>query len=130
MIREIPDPMPHVAIEGPFTVEDIWLAFQPTVFAEGGRRFKAEDAFLSHDKSVVLISSLVVERGFAKHFFVRISAREEGGVTVGLEKMTRPEISDAVKRVLGLYVWKIMQVEPETRVLSTNIEEFLADPEA
>ncbi len=119
--------MPHIVISGPVSTEDIWIAFQPTEFAEGENRFKAEEALLNHTKDTLLIRSLVVERGFVKNFLVRISRKDEKSITIGLEKLTRPEVTDAVKRLLGLYAWRILQAEPEAVVESTNIKEFLAD---
>ncbi len=119
--------MPHVILQGPLTPEDIWLAFQPEEFSEDGNRYKAEEAFLSSAKDIVLIRSLAVERGFTKLFYVRV-ARKEGQLSIGLERLTKPDASDGVKRLLGLYAWKILQSDPETSVASTNIGEFVREP--
>ncbi len=119
--------MPHVILQGPLVPEDIWLAFQPEEFTEGGDRYKAEEAFLSSDKKVLLIRSFTVERGFTKVFYVRV-ALKEGQLSIGLDKLTKPDASDGVKRLLGLYAWKILQNDPETAIASTNIEEFVREP--
>lgn len=119
--------MPHVILAGPVTVEDIWLAFEPTSFTEKGNRFKAEEAFLSVDKRILLVRSVTVERGFTKQFYVRFVQKPEG-VSVGLDLLNSPEKSDGVKRLLGLFAWKIMEAEPEVNVATTNIQEFLGEP--
>lgn len=120
--------MPHIVISGPITPEDIWLAFEPTEFAEGENRFKAEQAYLASTRDLVLIRSLVVERGFRKTFHVRIAARDEGGISLGIDPLTRPDISDGVKRLLGLYAWKLLQIEPTAEIASTNIGDFVKEP--
>lgn len=121
--------MPHVVLQGEITPEDIWLAFEPEEFTEGGNRFKAEEAFLSSGKDTVLIRSLTVERGFTKTFNVRFLLKE-GKLTIGLEKLTMPDASEGVKRLIGLYAWKILQSAPEVTIASTNIQEFIREPAA
>jgi hypothetical protein len=120
--------MPHVLLKGPTNVEDIWLAYAPLEIAEQGNRYKSEGAYLSADKVDLIVRSLVVERGFRKTFFVRIHQREDGLLHIGLDSLQQPDKSDGVKRLLGLYAWKIMMIEPEMAVSSTNIEAFLKDP--
>lgn len=122
--------MPHVVLEGPITPEDIWLAFEPTEFHEGSTRFKGEEAYLSSDKESLLVRSLVVERGFPKHFYVRFTKKEmeAGRITICLDQMNRPDVSDGVKRLIGLYAWKILQVEPTAGVLSSNVEDYIKEP--
>ncbi len=119
--------MPHVVIEGPVSAEAIWLAFEPTQFAENNTQFKAEEAYLASDRKSVLVRSLTVERGFAKSFFVRIQEKENT-VTLSLERLARPDVTDAVKRLIGLYAWKILQSEHDATVSGTNIEAFLGEP--
>lgn len=120
--------MPHVVIQAPqLTVESIYLAFEPTNFTEHGVQFKAEEAYLSSDKTSLLIRSLTVERGFPKAFFVRFQQKEDA-ISLGLDRLSRPDITDAVKRLLGLFVWKILQVEQEAVVISTNIQDYLGEP--
>lgn len=119
--------MPHVIIEGPLTVEDIWLAFKPLAFREGANHYKAEDILLSRDKHTALIRSLTVERGFTKNFYVR-AVQKDDAISLGLEKLTMPDSSDGVKRLLGLYAWTILQSEPESVVKATDIKEFLGEP--
>lgn len=119
--------MPHVVLKGPLTVEDIWIAFEPTQFSEAGVQFKAEEAYLAHDKTMLLVRSLTVERGFPKSFFVRMHQKEDT-ITISLEKMARPDVTDAVKRLIGLYAWKILQTEHDATVETTNISELLGEP--
>ena len=119
--------MPHVILEGSITPEDIWVAFQPIEFSEKGNRYKAEEAYLSRDKEDLLIRSISVERGFMKHFFVRVT-KKGWGVSMGIEKLAAPDASDGVKRLVGLYAWMILQNAPDVVVGSTNIPDLLGEP--
>ncbi|CAN5271861.1 hypothetical protein BH09SUM1_BH09SUM1_05240 [soil metagenome] len=119
--------MPHIILRGPVSVEDVFLAFEPQSFTEKGNRFKAEDAFISRDKTALLIRSITIERGFTKTFYVRIGQREDG-IHVGLDLLNPPEKSEGVKRLLGLYAWRIMQTNPEISVGATNLTDYLNEP--
>jgi hypothetical protein len=121
--------MPHIMLEGPTGVDDIWMAYTPVEIVEAGNRYKSEGAYLSADRSELLVRSLVIERGYRKTFFVRIFRREDGLLHIGLDALHQPDKSDGVKRLLGLYAWKILQSDPEMSVKATNIEAFLKDPE-
>ena len=121
--------MPHVAIAGPVTPESIWLAFGPAEFMEKGTIFKAEEAYLSADRTTLLVRGLTVERGFRKLFFLRILAREEGGVTVSLDAVNRPAMSDAVKRLVGLYAWHIIRHSEGCEVATTNLHGLVIGPQ-
>jgi len=122
--------MPHVVLEGPLRCEDIWLAFQPLEFHEGGRHFKASECYLSSDRKTLLVKSLVVEREFPRAFYMRILESGENQLTLGLEPQGGPERTDAVKRYLGLCAWQILQSEPETVITKGNIREFVKGPES
>lgn len=120
--------MPHVILQGPLEVEDIWLSFRTTEFAEKGNHFKAEEAYLSNDKKVLLVRSLVSERGYARTVLVRFTQQTDG-VHMGIDKIGSPEKTDGVKRLLGLYTAMILTMEPRVSVAATNIREFLGEPQ-
>ncbi len=121
--------MPHLVLEGPITVEDIWLAFKPLELHEGGCHFRAPECYLSSDKRSLLVRSLIVERDFPKNFFVKMTEKE-GEVTIGLEVLAAPERTDAVKRFLGFCAWQIIQAVPECVITRGNVQEFVSGPKA
>ncbi len=116
--------MPHVVLEGPISLEDIWIAYKHLDVTEGQTRFKTEACFLSHDKSEMLIQAIVAERGFAKKFYVRLH-QHEGSLTIKLDPLTDPEKTDGVRRLLGLFAESIRTAEPEARIARTNIQAFI-----
>ncbi|MEQ8820767.1 MAG: hypothetical protein RLY93_11030 [Sumerlaeia bacterium] len=128
--------MPHVVIRGPVSAEDIWLAFQPLEFQEGGNVMKVADCYLSSDREVLLLRATVVERGFPKNFFLKIvedgdeqTHGEMARLTISVEKQAAPERTDAVKRLIGLSAWRLLQAVPEAEVATTNIPEFIKGPD-
>jgi len=121
--------MPHVALKGNLSAEDIWLAFSPEEFSEKGNHFKAEEAYLSTDKKTLLIKSIVVERGFSKTFLVKIAEKEER-IVITVDPICKVEKSEGVKRLIGLYAWRILQAEPESKVDATNIEDLIGEPKS
>lgn len=119
--------MPHIVMQGPVSVEDIWLAFKPLEIHEDGSHFKATDAYLSADRKTLLVRSLVVERSFPKSFFLRI-AESGDTITLGLEAPDVPERTDAVKRYIALCAWQLLQSEPEMRIVKGNIVDLVSPP--
>jgi hypothetical protein len=119
----------HIALKGPTSPEDVWLAFEPTEFHEAGMHFKAQEAYLLHDKSELLVRSLIVERGFPKPFFLKISARGEG-LYIGLETIGVPDRTEALKRWLGLVAWSILQSVPEMALdQGGGLDQYIRAPE-
>ena len=116
--------MPHVVLEGPITIEDIWIAYAPLNHKEEGFRFKTEECYLAHDKTSLLIRALVVERGYAKKFFTIITQKEKA-ITIKFENLTDPEKTDASRRLLGWIADLILASVPEARVTRSNIREFI-----
>lgn len=120
--------MPHIVIEGPLSLEDVWMAYTHLDVTENATRYRTEGCFLSHDKSELLVSALVVEQGFAKKFYVRLHQRDNS-LTIKLDILTDPEKTDGVRRLLAIFAERILTAEPEARVVRTNIKSFLrADP--
>lgn len=118
----------HIAIAGPITLEDIWLAFRVHEYREGAVVMKAQEAYLSHDRAELIVRSLIVERGFSKYLFLRLSPREGGGVLVGVDPIASPERGPSLKRYLGLVAWQLLQSAPECTIASPGLDEFIAPP--
>ena len=118
----------HIAVAGPVTLEDIWLSFRLHEFREGAVVMKAQEAYLSHDKAELLVRSLIVERGFSKYLFLRLTPREGGGVLVGVDPIASPERGESLKRYLGLVAWQLLQSSPECNLASPGLEQYVVPP--
>lgn len=122
--------MPHVVLKGSTTVEDLWLAFGPLSFQEGGTVFKAQECFLSNDKRTLLVRSMVAEREFSRNFLLKIVQAVDGTMTMSLDKLAQTDRADSVKRYIGLCAWHIMQAAPDVTLERSNIAEFVRAPNA
>lgn len=120
--------MPHIILSGPVNAEDIHLAFQPIELKEGTLIGKANECFINQEKEVVLIRSVVIEKGYALHFFMKISAIDEE-ITLQLETLGAPERTEGVRRFLGYCAWVMMQSEPELKIESGNLHDYIKAPE-
>lgn len=116
--------MPHIVIEGPLSLEDIWMAYHHLDITESGTRFKTEGCFMSHDKTELLVAALVVEQGYPKKFYVRLH-EHENSLTIKLDPLTDPEKTDGVRRLLAIFGERILTAEPEAHIVRTNIKPFL-----
>ncbi len=116
--------MPHVVLEGPITLEDIWLVYQPLQARERDCIFKTEDCYLSAEKTQLLVRAMTVEGGYTRRFYVLL-LQKEGSITIKLEPLTDPEKTDGTRRLLGLITERILTAEPEARIARTNIQDFL-----
>ena len=119
--------MPHVILSSKRSIEDLWHGHAPFSIVESPNRYKAEEAYLSALKDLMLVRCMTIERGFTKTFYVRV-LQKEGGVNVGLDLLSPPDKSDGVKRIIGLVAWHLLQSEPGAEIVVTNIREFTAEP--
>jgi len=94
--------MPHVVIEGELEVRLVWEQFEPILARRGEEIIKMERAFLDREASSVLLETLVVSQGLKQRFFIQVSRKKAGRMTVRLEPLTDPEKTPAVKEALGM----------------------------
>lgn len=126
--------MPHLVFEGRVEIEDIFLGFQPLDLREGELIAKAQECFLNQEKTVLLIRSLVVERGFSMGFFMKIALHQSTEkseiveLSLGLEPVGSPERTEGVKRYMGFCAWVLLQADPELKLLRGNITEYVKGP--
>lgn len=126
--------MPHLVFEGPVGIEDIFLGFSPLELREGDLIAKAQECFLNQEKSVLLIRSLIVERGFTTVFMMKLSQQKPSPtsdfveLTLGLEPVGSPERTEGVKRYMGFCGWVLLQTDAELQLLRGNVMEYVKGP--
>lgn len=118
------EPMPHVVVEQALPLKDYVAGFRPIVFKEGATVCKATEAYLSQSEGSALIEALVVEEGRSQKFFVLVTARS-GRATVQLLRLTDPDKTPGVKRLIGLVAKDLKERSPGASFGPTNIEPFL-----
>jgi hypothetical protein len=112
--------MPHVVIDEEPDLAAVLDAFEPETHREGATIAKTEEAFIDRDETSIVVRGLGVEEGQARPALVRVDAREGDGV-VRLEEAFRPEVHDAVMRLVALVAHRTLQVT-EAGVDRTNVQ--------
>lgn len=118
--------MPHVLISGPASIEQYFQEFEAFTLREGTRILKLKDAFLNHDKSIVMLEAVVVEDRRPQTFYMVI-ARRGDTISVHLDMLTDPEKNDGVRRLLALVAHKLKSQHPDCRYAKHNLDGFLID---
>ncbi len=116
--------MPHVVVERPIALADYVASFEPLVHQEDRTVCKASEAYLGRAASSALVEAVVVDDGRLQRFFVLLSEKP-GRVTVRLLRMTDPEKTRGVKRLVALVARDLLERSPGAAYGATNIEPFL-----
>ncbi|MFQ6671790.1 MAG: tRNA (guanosine(46)-N7)-methyltransferase TrmB [Candidatus Tectimicrobiota bacterium] len=118
------EPMPHVVVEHPMKLLDYVGSFQPLIHQEGTTVCKATEAYVNSAGTAALLTAVVVEEGLPQTFFVLVSEKP-GQTTVRLLRLTDPEKTPGVKRLLALVAKDLLDHSPGAAYGATNIEPFL-----
>ncbi len=122
--------MPHVVIEQAGPLEKVFASLDPFVVADSNSILKINDVFLNRRHTTILLEAVVVDKPRSRSFFVQLSQKGQA-VTVRLLPLTDPgEKTPAVKRLMALVARRIRQIVPHSLYGKTNLQEFLAEPDA
>ena len=122
--------MPHVVIEQAGPLEVVFAALDPFVVADGNLILRISDVFLNRRGTIVLLEAVVIDKPQSQTFFVQLSQKDQA-VTVRLLPATDPEEkTPAVKRLMALVARRVRQIVPQSRYGKTNLQGFLAEPDA
>lgn len=122
--------MAHVVLVGPVRAEDLHLGHAPLELTEGAYVFKTFESYLSRDKRELLVRALIVDRGYARKFFLSLRETESDRLTIGTEPLTDPEKTNAVRRMIAIVAERILLAVPECRLEQNTLGEgFLKLPQ-
>jgi hypothetical protein len=116
--------MPHVIIEGPASVELFCQQFTPLDIHEQQTIIKVQEAYLSTTKMDALLDCLVVEDRIPITFYIFLT-QKSGRITVRLDRLTDPEKTDGVKRLLALIGHTLKSQSPLCYYGKHNLAGFL-----
>jgi len=116
--------MPHIIINGTFSLEEFVARYNPCVQELPGGALKLLDIFLNRDRTCALIEALAAEGGPPNRFFVMVAQRGKK-TTVKIYPGSDPEKTPGVKKLLALIAGQIKEAFPETAYGSTNLQDFL-----
>lgn len=116
--------MPHIVINGTFSLEEFAACYSPLVQDVPGGALKLMDMFLNQERTCALIEALAAEGGPPNRFFVMLSQRGEK-TTVKIYPGSDPEKTPGVKKLLALVARQVREAFPETVYGSTNLQDYL-----
>jgi hypothetical protein len=119
--------MPHVIIEGPASIERFFHSFEPVNIREDEVIMKVKDAFLNVNKMKALLECIVVEDQIPQTFYMTVSQKKSGQVSVHLDPLTDPEKNNSVKRLLAIIAHKLKSQDPACRYAKHNLAGFLIE---
>ena len=114
--------MPHVVFDKIVDLEEFSRQFQLIINKQSGI-IKLEDVFVDKDKSKASVTAIVID-DLHQDFMIELDAKENTS-TLRLFPMTDPQKTDGVKTALGLVAQFVLFMSPNTRILRTNIEQFI-----
>ena len=114
--------MPHVIFDKKIDLEAFSNKFQP-IIKKGDEIIRLQDVFVNKKKDVAFIQTIVID-DLHQEFMMEIDTFE-GKTTLRLNPNTDPEKTNGVKLALGLASLLILGISPDTRIVRTNIEQFI-----
>lgn len=92
--------MPHVVLDAEPDLAAALEAFEAAVHQDEGRVVKTQEAFLDRDETNLLVTGLAIQQGNKADAIVRVT-RREGDAVVRLDEQFKPDVTDAVKRLVA-----------------------------
>jgi hypothetical protein len=115
--------MPHVVFDKKIDLKEFSTQFIPIMKRESGI-IKLSDVFVDKNNDRALITALTIDE-IHQEFLIELDAKETSS-TLRLFPMTDPQKTASVKTALGLIASFVLYISPNTRILRTNISEFIA----
>ena len=116
--------IPHVVVEGDLEIEGIFQKLDQIFIKEDGLIIRTTNSFLSKDKTIFLLETLVIDKGSKIQFFAMVNQREDG-IVVRIYPGTDIEKTDGVKRSLAEIGKQILNKFDGSKVGKTNLTDFL-----
>ncbi len=85
---------------------------------------KSTNSYLSKDKAIIIIETLVIENETKNQFFIIINQRDDG-VVVRMHPMIDIEKTNGVKRSLAEIGKQVLSEFEGTKIGKTNLSDFL-----
>jgi hypothetical protein len=116
--------MPHVVLEGPVDMDEVFRRFKP-VFVKSERGIlKATDAYMDRAKRTIIVDSLAIEGGEKDRFLMAIALREDG-LVIRLFEVPEVQRTEGVKQVLAETAKQLLGTFPDLKLGETNLVRYL-----
>ena len=112
--------MPHAVLKGNLSAARVHRELEPIMLrTDDGLILKVEDSLLARNEHIALLDAVVIE-GATRHFLVEVDNRDDG-VTVRLYRLTDPEKTEGVRRLVAEVARAVLALDPEASLVRTNI---------
>ncbi len=113
--------MPHLVLTGEFDLARYAADFKPILLRRSGDVLRADQVYLAADHQTALIEALTVEAGRKQPFYLKLSLRDRGSLTLRIDPKTRPERSVAVRELITALAEDLLERYPKSRIDATNL---------
>jgi hypothetical protein len=114
------DTVPHVVLEGPVDIEEVFRRLRPVFVKTDTGIVKATDAYIDRAKRSIIVDSLSIEAGESTRFMMMLEQLEEG---LEIKLFPVPEVpkTDGIKLVLVETAKQLLETFPELEMGETNL---------
>ena len=116
--------MPHVELDGPVDMEEVFRRLKPVFVKTDRGILKATDAYMDRGRRNIIVDSLAIEGGEKERFLMLICHRENG-LLVKLFDVPEVDRTEGVKQVLAETAKQLLAAFPDLEVGETNLERYL-----
>ncbi len=117
--------MPHVSIEGPLVLEDLFSAFELRVERTPAGPRRVKNLYLSRRKNTLLLETLVVEGGVTRKFYLRVDAKGPNRHGIRIDPLVHVERTRGVQNALAWVARTIRDQIPGCSFGATNMAGLL-----
>ena len=114
--------MPHVVLDKQIDLREFVGKFEP-IMEKDDILIKVENIFVDRHNRNALLPTVVIDEE-KQNFLIEVISNIEK-TTIRLFPLTDPIKTKGVKTALGLMASELIKVYPDSKILKTNIDEFL-----
>jgi len=117
--------MPHVIVSPAKSFEEILTQNLPAVFQLDDYRVKFGTPYFDNLYKTALVETLLLEKGFQKSFYCKVSLREDSRIAVHLDPVAKIERSPAVQVAVARLGYLLKSWIPNAEIVQSNLKRYL-----
>lgn len=117
--------MPHVILSLQKSFQNALAQNLPAVFQLDDYRIKFRTPYFDNLNKTALVETLLLEKGFQKSFYCKVSLRADSRVAVHLDPVSEIERSPAVQMAVARLGYLLKSWVPEAEIVESNLKRYL-----
>ncbi|NOY77614.1 MAG: tRNA (guanosine(46)-N7)-methyltransferase TrmB [Calditrichaeota bacterium] len=117
--------MPHVILNLEGSFREALIRNLPAVFQLENYRVRYRKAYFDPSEETALVETLLLEKGFRKSFYCRVSRRKDSRVVVHLDPVDRVERTPAVQLAVARLGFLLQTWVPGVEISRSNLVRYL-----